>query len=148
MNTSNIPPESSRECDICHWTRSGIPLHTFQPGCHLVFSHKLKCWMYWNRTATVIQIWPKVLHQLSDAVSHRARQLTRQKRHDIQRLWVPVVMKLIISVGLQWKSLRPIGHISLFEGGPDLDAKVSCQKAFMSSKSNWWPVWTWLTTVD
>lgn len=54
--------------------------------------------------------------------------------HDIQHSRVPVVIKLIISVGLQWKSLRPIGHISLFKGGVDLDAKVSCQKAFILQK--------------
>lgn len=55
------------------------------------------------------------------------------KRHDIECFRVPVVIKLIISVGLQWKSLRPIGHISLSKGGVDLDAKVSCQKAFILS---------------
>lgn len=57
--------------------------------------------------------------------------LPRLKRHDIQWSGVPVVMRLIISVGLQWKSLRSIGHISRFKGGVDLEAKVSCQKAFI-----------------
>jgi len=42
-------------------------------------------------------------------------------------------MELIISVGLQWKSLWSIGHISLFKGGVDLEAMVSCQKAFIIS---------------
>lgn len=62
-----------------------------------------------------------------------ATPLAWLKRPDLQWFRVPVVMKLIISVGLQWKSLRPIGHISLFKGGVDLDAKVSCQKAFILS---------------
>lgn len=89
--------------------------------------------MYQFSQYSIQQSGPKWWTKRSALPSTEATPLAWLKRHDIQCFRVPVVIKLIISVGLQWKSLRPIGHISLFKGGVDLDAKVSCQKAFILS---------------
>lgn len=54
-------------------------------------------------------------------------QLARQRRHDARPFRVPVVNTFIISAGSQWKSLRPIGHISLFFwwSGPGCKGQLS-----------------------
>lgn len=69
---------------------------------------------------------------MGNLVDLKAR--TRNEDMTTSVVLVPVGMKLIIPVEMQWMPLCPIGHISHFKREADQDAKVSCQKALISSR--------------